>query len=806
VLNSLLSDVRYGLRSLWHNRAITILAVVCLALGVGLEATMFSVVDGVMIQGLPYRDAERLGVISASNVKAGTTRAGVSYPDYADIRDSSSSFEAVGVVQNRSLTLSDGAAEPERFLGGAVSAGLFEMLGVHAILGRDFRATDDVPGAEPVVMLGHMVWTRRYNQDPGVINRRVLINARPHTIIGVMPENFAFPEIQKMWVPVAPISASDARGARNQEVYARLKPGVTFEQAQADLAGLSARLASAYPATNEAWAFRLVGLREEFIPDDVSLVILLMMGGATLVLIIACTNVANLLIARATVRRREMAIRASLGAGKGRMVRQLLSESALLGLLAIPFSLIVANIGTALLRAGIPPDDVPYYIQWRVDWRTTAFTIGIAVLTAVLFGLAPALQAASGTLHASLKEGGRGTSGRRSWLRNALVAAEVAMALVALVGAMLFVRTFVNLNKADIGFDPKPLMTMRYYLPGEPYEAADAKARRARDILDRVERLPGVASAYTSNFVPLDGGGSGGPITIEGKAVASEQQPTIAFVGVTPHFAQTLGARLTQGRLLNDTEAWSRTPLAVINQTMARQLFPKDDPLGRRFRIADNEIDDWFTIVGVISDIQHDDVDDDDPLEPAAYVPYPYQQFVSNGLVIRVAGDPAAITPAVRAAIREADANIPIAFIQTMDELRRDTFWQYGLFGSVFSSIGLLGLILAAVGVYGVLSYTVSQRRQEIGVMVALGASSRNVLQLIVGQGVRLAGIGVIIGLFGAALAGMAAQSLLFNVSPFDPISFAGVSIFLMFVAFIASAIPARRATKVDPIIALRAD
>ncbi|MDQ3070576.1 MAG: ABC transporter permease [Acidobacteriota bacterium] len=801
----MLHDIRAGFRSLWQHRGVSALAIICLGLGVGLNATMFSVVDGVLIQSLPYRQADRILAVYSSKPKANINRAGVSYADFKDVRDASRSFETIAATQGRSLTLSDGSGEPERFAGGAVSWDLFSMLGVQPILGRAFRAEDDVPGAEPVVMLGHMVWTRRYNANPGVINQRVLLNARPHTIIGVMPPNFAFPENQKLWVTLAPV-ASPARSARGLGVYGRLHSGVTLDQASSDLATVSTQLAASFPDSNLDWDVRARTLRDQFIPDDVSLVLLLMMGGSALVLVIACANVANLLLARATVRRREMAIRASLGAGKWRMIRQMLAESALLGIISVPLSLGIAFIGTALLRAGIPPDDIPYYVQWRVDWRTTLYAAGVAVSTALLFGLLPALQASSGTLHASLKESGRGNSRGRSWLRNALVSIEVAMALTALVGAMLFVRTFVNLNKADIGFDPAPLMTMRYYMPGGPYDVPDAKLRRVRDILERVERLPGVQSAYSSNFIPLDGGGSGGTVAIEGKAVEAADRPSIAFVGVTPGFVKTIGARLEQGRLLTDTESWSRTPYAVINQTMAQELLTGGDPLGRRFKIDGNDIDEWFTVVGVISNVQHEEIDDAEPIGPAAYVPLAYQQTVSTGLVLRVAGDPASITPAVRDAIRAADPNIPLAFVRTMDEVRRLTFWQFQLFGSVFSTIGGLGLLLAAVGVYGVLSYTVSQRRQEIGVMVALGASRRNVLELVVGQGLRLAGVGVLLGLVGAAGAGKAAESLLFNVSPFDPISFIGVSAFLMIVALLASVIPARRATKVDPIIALRAE
>ena len=806
MLSSLAADLRYSVRSLWKNRSISVLAVVCLALGVGLNATMFSVVDGVLIQGLPFRDAERLARVSSANLKARTPRAGVSYEDFRDIRDTTTSFEAVNLSQGRSLTIADGAGEPERFPGAAVSWQMFEMLGVHPILGRAFGAADDVPGAEPVVMLSHQVWTRRYAQDPGIVNRRVLVNTKPHTVIGVMPEHFGFPTIQKLWVPIAPLLAESPRNARGSSVYVRLRSGVSLEQAQGELAGLATRLAATYPVTNEAWELRLRSLQDDAVPPDVRLVILLMMGGATLVLIIACTNVANLLIARATVRRREIAIRASLGAGKGRIVRQLLTESAVLGVASIPFGLIVANIGTALLRAGIPPDDIPFYIQWRVDWRTTSFTIGIAVFTAMLFGLMPALQAASGTLHASLKEGGRGNSGRRSWLRNALVTAEVAMALIALVGAMLFVRSFMNLNKADIGFDPAPLMTMRYYVPEDTYGTDAARPRLVRDIIERVGAIPGVEAAYTSNFIPLDGGGGWAPATIEGVAVDPERRQDINFAGVTPDFIETLGARLVEGRHLTETEYWAPVPLALVNETMAAKLFPEGRAVGRRFQIGNEPDGTWYTVVGVVTDIQHQDVDDGDRHEPSAYVPYPYAQTLNNGLVIRTAGDPTAVTPAVRAILREADPNIAVAFTRTMEEVRQLTFWQYSLFGSVFSSIGILGLVLASVGVYGVLSYTVSQRRQEIGVMVALGASSRDVLRMVVGQGLRLAALGVALGLVGAALAGQAARSLLINVSPFDPVSFAGVATFLMLVALIASAIPARRATKVDPIIALRAD
>ena len=803
MFSTLLSDLRYGFRSLWHARGVSLLAIVCLALGVGLNATMFSVVDGVLIQSLPYKDPDRIVVLTASNAKANYEDERLSFPDFRDIRDNVRGYESVALMQYRSLTIADGAKEPERFSGAAVTWNMFEMLGVQPVAGRAFRPSDDIPNAEPVVMLSHTVWTLRYQNDPSIVNKSVLIDARPHTVIGVMPPGFEFPELQKMWIPMA-LVATENRGARGLQGFARLRPGATRAQTDSELAALSAQLAAAYPATNENWLLHSRTLREESIPEEVSLVILLMMGGATLVLIIACSNVANLLLARATVRRREIAIRASLGAGKWRIVRQLLAESVILGVFAIPLSLVVANAGTALLRAGIQADDIPYYIQWRVDWRTTLFTIGVAIVTAIVFGLMPALHASAGTLHASLKEGGRGNSGRRSFLRNALVAAEVAMAVIALVGAMLFVRTFVNMNSANIGFDPAPLMTMRVYMPGKLYTAPDAKALRVRDILSRVEQLPGVEAAYASNFIPMNGSARGA-VNVDGRAVDAAERPLADFAAVTPNFVKTLGLRLMQGRSFTDTEVWSRTPYALINETMAREIFPNENPIGRRFQI-ENVPSVWFSVMGVVNDVMHTQPDDEDPSDPAVYVPYPFNEALNTGLVVRVAGDAASITQPVRDAIRASDASIPVAQVRTMEEVRQRTFWEFRLFGSVFTSIGILGLLLAALGVYGVLSYSVSQRRQEIGVMVALGASSRSVMRLIVGQGLKLTGAGILAGLLGAYFAGQQMQSLLFKVSSFDPVSFIGVSVFLLIVALLASAIPARRAMKVDPIIALRAD
>jgi predicted permease len=645
----------------------------------------------------------------------------------------------------------------------------------------------------------------RYQGERSVIGRNVLINAEPTEIIGVMPRDFEFPENQKLWVPLVAHQFQFARDNHSVQAYGRLKPGVSVDQAQRDLSLVAARLAKEYPASDENWDADIRTMKDRFIPSDVTQIIFLMLGGVTLVLLIACSNVANLQLARATVRQREISIRAALGADRWQIVRQLLVESAVLGLLSVPLALAIAYAGDKLLYTLVPAGQMPNYIQWRIDWRSAMYGASVAVGTAVLFGLVPALQATRGSLQGSLKDGARGATGARAWTRNLLVGAEVALAVVALVGAMLFVRSFYNLNTFNLGFDPKPLMTMRFYMPGQAYTVDDAKLRRVKDIVERVEALPGVEAAFSSNLVPIDGGGGAGNVVIDGRPVEKGRESTIRFTGVTPHFFKTLGVSV-RGRELTDTEAWSKSPYAVINQTMAAKFWKDKDPIGARFKLDGQDLD-WFTIVGVVPDILHNNVDPDIRPLPGAYVSYAYQQTINTGLVIRAAaGNPASITAVAREAIRASDPNLPVFEVETMDVVRAKSFWQFALFGWVFATIGVMGLLLAAVGVYGVLSYSVSQRTQEIGVRMALGAASGDVLTLIVGQGVRLAGVGVLAGLALAAVAMPAAKAFLYNVSPFDPASFVAVSVFLISVAALASYAPARRAMRVSPTQALRGE
>ncbi len=805
----MLADLRYAIRNLWLSKGFALVAILCLGFGIGLNTTIFSIVDGVLLKPYPYPEPDRIVVLNETNLKAGIDRAGLSYLDLRDWKEATRGFSTIAASTNRSLTISDGAGEPERYLGALISWDLFAMLGESPIRGRAFTADDDKPGAPAVALLSYAVWTTRYQRDEGVIGRRVLINAAPTVIVGIMPPEFEFPENEKIWLPLVPEVVNNPRNARGLFTFARLAPGVTRDQALAELAALASQLATRYPDTNRDWGARIRTLRETFIPPDVTLVIWLMMAGTTLVLFIACSNVANLLLARAATRKREISVRAALGAGRARIVRQFITESVVLSLVSVPVGAVLAATGTGLIAADFPADQVPYYIHFGVDWRSLLYAIGVAFTTAVLFGLFPALQSTRGNLHETLKEGTRGNSARRSLVRSGLVVAQVSLALVALVGALLFVRTFSNMDTYDLGFQAAPLMTMRFTMSGEPYAPADARLQRVQDIIERVEAIPGVEAAFASNHVPLSGGGGSGPVVIEGQPVQTGERAQINFIGVTPGFFKTVGISLLRGRDFRRSEGFQHQPVAIVNRAMAKRFWGDGNPIGHRFRMASaaQETSDWFTVIGESADARLYGVDpSDEQASPMAFVPYAYQQTLNTGLTIRVTGDPASVTPAVRAALKASDPNLPMFQVSTMNDLRRLGYWQYGLFGWVFGTTGIVGLLLAALGVYGVLSYSVSQRTQEIGVRMALGAGRRQVLRLIVVSGFVLAGIGVAIGLVLSAVAMPAAQSLLYGVSPFDPLTFSSVATFLLLTAFLASVVPALRATRVDPVVALRGE
>jgi putative ABC transport system permease protein len=802
----LLQDIKFGLRTALKNKAVTGLAVTCLAIGIGLNTMIFSVTDGVLIQPLPYQDPDTLVVLHTTQKQTGIGEGSLSWLDLQDWKERSRSFATLAGVQYRSFTVSDGG-DSDRYSGAAVSHDLFSMLGKPPQLGRGFNADDDRPGAEPVVLISDDLWRRRYNADPSIVSRAIQVNSRPHTVIGVMPPRFKFPANQNIWLPLAQFAVSQQRGARGLQVFGRLREGVTLAQARQEADAVAANLAKAFPDTNEGWGALVRPLKDWAIPDDVRLIILTMMGSVTMVLLIACFNVANLMLARASTRAREMSIRTALGAGRGQIIRQLLTESVMIGILSVPLGMACAWGGLKLMDMSIPPDDIPYFIHWELNLRAFLYAVGVAGLTGIVFGLAPAIQASKTDLQEALKDGGRGMAGAgRAWMRNTLVVAEVALSLLLLIGASLFVRSFLNLQHASGGFDTKPLMTMRFYMPNEQYPTPESKVQRVEDILRRVEGLPGVQAAFASNMIPLSSGGGGSQILIDGRAFPKGEEPGIEYIGVTPHMLKTLGLTVVRGRELRDTEAMTKSPVAVINQAMAKKFWPNADPVGARFRTLNESDGGWFTIVGIAPDYRHGEIDNTEPIEPCAYVSYSYAATPNTGLTIRVAGDPALISGPAREAIRASDPKIAVFQAATMEEIRERGYWQYFLFGWMFSLYGGIALVLASIGVYGVLSYSVAQRTQEIGVRMALGAGRRDVLKLVVVQGIKLAIAGVILGVVGSFFITPVIGSMLVNVSPTDPLSFVGVSFFLTSIAFLASYVPARRAMAVDPLVALRAE
>ncbi len=803
----MVAALAFAWRAVWSRPAFSLIVIACLGLGIAVNTTVFAVFDAILWRPYDFSQPDRLGALWLRNPRDGD-QTGLSLAGFHDIKREARSFSGVGGLTSRGMTITEGE-EPERIEGALVSWDLFAILGKSPQLGRSFRQDEDAGAASSVVLLSDVLWRRRFEADSAILGRSISIDGRPHTVIGVMPPLFRFPETAQLWVPLGDFGRADLRSDRYMQVYVRLRDGVTHDQALREVAPLVARLERDHGLAAEGWEADLETLREAFIPDEIRLVTLAMMGAVTFVLLIAVANVANLTLARASARQREIAVRSALGAGRGRIVRQLVLEAIVMALIAGALSVPLARVGLSLIDRGMPAgDEVPYYIHWSIDNRVILYTVGVSILVGIVFGLLPALQATAGDLQLALRDGGRGSSSgaRKNRMRSALVVAEVALALVLLVGASLFVRSFASMAQERVGMDTARLTTLRMYMQGTGYDSANVRQQRIEDIVRRVEALPGVEAATASNLIPLDGGGRWARAAVEGRAYREEDAPWMWWSGVTAHWGRALGLTFTTGRDLTESEAAGSNPVAVIDQQLAKALWPESDPLGQRFRMADDTTRTWFTVVGVVRHFRQGQLGDRDEDPASVYVPLHFLIPRNTGLLVRANGDPSALHGAIRDAIRAADPVLPVYEVMTMEEVRRLSFWQYGLFGWMFGVFGVVALILAAIGVYGVISYGVAQRTQEFGVRLALGAQRTDVLRMVVRHGLMLSGIGIVVGIIGALGVTRLIGSLLVNVTPTDPVSFGGVSLFLALVALAASLIPAHRATAVDPIVALRAE
>ncbi len=801
-MTKLIQDFRGGLRMLLKRPGFTAIAVITLALGVGANTAIFSVVNAVLLRPLPYPEADRLVYIWDSNPSIGYPQFSSSAPNLADWRQQSQSFEYLTAFTTWSFNLT-GRGEPERLQGARVSPEIFPMLGVKPILGRTFLPEEDTLGKHRVVLLSQNLWQNRFGEDRNIIGQPITLNGESYTIIGVVQPDFRTPNQSELWIPAAFEELQPRRGNHMLGVIARLKPGVTITQAQAEMDGITRRLEEQYPDSNKGWGVRLVSLFDVVV-GDIRTALWVLLAAVGFVLLIACANVANLLLARAATRQREVAIRAALGASRWRVVRQLLTESVMLALVGGALGLLISLWGVELLTK-LNPENLPRVNEIGVDQRVLGFTLLASLLTGIFFGLAPALQSTKFDLHESLKEGGKGalTSGRGNRLRNLFVVVEIALSLVLLVGAGLMARSLLRLQQVKLGFNPENLLTLNISLPQAKYREAVQREAFYRDLMRNVSALPGVQSAAVIGPLPL-AGDEVWEFFIEGRQMMPDGRGANAnFRRCTPDYFRAMAIPLLRGRFFNEQDMRQTEQVVIINQTMVRQFLPNDDPLGKRIAFSGPQ-GPWHTVVGIVGDIRHLGLDKEAGLE--LYRPFAQTSARTMTLVARSTLDSNSLATAIRREVLKLDPAQPIYSVRSMEEIVSGALAQRRINALLLSLFAAVAMVLAAIGVYGVMAYNVSQRTHEMGIRMALGARTNDVLRLVVREGMTLAAFGVGIGLIVSFALTWLMKDLLFEVKPTDPLTFAVIAILLTLVALVACYVPARRAAKIDPMVALRCD
>lgn len=800
-MEALLRDIRHKLRMVAKNPAITLAAVFSIALGLGANTMVFSLINAFMLRPLPLQAPEELVAIHETQLNQGLDDGYVSFPNFTDLQDQNSILAGAGAYEERGFNLAVGN-EPERIYGVAVSPNLFSLLGVRPVVGRDFLAEEGTPGADRVVILSDTLWKRRFSSASDITSKTLSLDGEKYTVIGVMPPRFKFPETSSLWIPLTTNKQLTDRGYRSLSVIGRLKPGVTPEQAEDGLSVLTTRLQEEYPESNRGWGLRLVPLHDEFV-GQVGILLYIFLGAVLFMLLIACVNVSNLYLSQAVARGKEIALRMALGATRLQLIRQLLTESILIALIGGTLGVLLAYWGLNLLVSVIPIE-LPFWIYFDIDLRVLIFTFVISLIAGVGFGLAPALRASKPDINTMLKEGsGRASESlRRNRLQKILIVSEVALALVLLIGAMLMIRSFLQLQKADPGFDTQNVLTMVLTPYGPQYEEGQQRRNFFQQVVERTKTLPGLEAVALVNSLPIGISPNTSVSPEDQSALAGEALRTSSYV-ISPDYFKALGIPVIEGRAFSEQDKADSLPVAIVNETAAQRLWPNKSAINQRLWLGKTKQDvSLVQVVGVIKDFK-EDVRDETP-QPQLYLPYTQKDAQEMTLVARTLNEPVAFTTSIREQISAIDRGQPVFGVATLDRRLSMSVWQPGIYGLIFGVFAGLALILAAVGVYGVISYSVRQSSQEIGIRIVLGAKKGQVLRAVLTQGMTLALIGTAIGLLAAFAVTSVLSGFLYGVTATDPLTFGGTALLLLAVALIANLVPALRATRVDPIIVLR--
>ncbi|HSL55802.1 MAG TPA: ABC transporter permease [Pyrinomonadaceae bacterium] len=800
-----MGDIRYALRNLLRRPTFTLIAVVTLALGIGANTAIFSAINALLLKPLPFPELDRVVAIWDKLPSRGVMHNEVAVANYLDWQSQTQSFEQLGLYRWWSANFT-GIDPPERIQGFLVTANFLDVTGIKPILGRNFSPEENQPGKDQVAVITHSLWQRRFGGDPNILNKTITINSIVRTVIGVMPEHFNYPKGAEVYAPL-PMTPElmKNRGSHGYYVIGRLKPSASIEGAQAEIDNISARLEQQFPETNKGWGATVFPI----VADTVRMydtALWVMMAAVGFVLLIACANVANLMLARASGRQKEIAVRTALGASRWRIVSQLLTESVIVALAGGTLGILIGFWGIDALRAANPGEATKYAPGWYqlgINSTVLLFTLGLSLLSGIVFGLAPALQVSRPNLNDSLKEGTRGTTGTSHRLRSSLVVFEVALSLMLLVGAGLLTRSFLSLLRTDPGFNPDNVITMNLVLPAAKYKDRPARAAFYDDLVQRVKTQPGVQSAAFVNYLPLGGSNSSDSYLVEGEPEpAPGQEQDGRYRVATPDYFRTMDISIVRGRAFTEQDKAGAPPVVIVNETLARKHWPGQDPLGRRIRFyGPLEKAPWMEVVGVIKDVKHEL---NIPVTPEYYLPHAQDPWNAMILVARTTVDPASLSAGLRQQVWAIDKDQPVFDVKTMQEVRSISVAIYSFSSVMLAIFAGVALVLAAVGIYGVMAFAVTQRTQEIGIRMALGARRADVLKLVVKHGMKLALLGMVIGLAGSWVLTRFIAKLLVGVQPTDLLTFSLVSVCLLVAAFVACYLPARRATKVDPLVALR--